>query len=336
MGKSWGATKAPTKSSNKTIEDVVDVFKFSAEYSAIRFIGPITSVGTHWINIEKKDGKVIPIPKVCLNYNPDTEDFDENNCPYCEEGARFGTRYYANGIVRELQEAEPRKKYPPIASEKKKTNIGTDDDPHECLVKDKSSKTWTPVRIIALPTTLAASLVNIAQTNRHIVGKKGKRQEKEFDIADPKYGCDIDINLQKGGAHGYGKYDLQKSVHSPLTKTERGYHLYTLDLAEPESLKDAKKNMKELKKILADEDDTDNDEKPKKRNRKSGVEDPYDKDDDPEYIEKTSRKKRKKKKNKDSEAFDNLDKDLERISKKKDKGKSKDNDKGKKKKKKKK
>jgi hypothetical protein len=339
MAKSWGKTKAPSNNRNNVKpEDVVDIHTFTAEYSTIRLVGPVTSVGTHWITINTKEKGIKDIPKTCLNYNPETEEFDENGCPYCEHGdTRFGPRYYANAIIRELQEAKPAKMFPLMASEKKVVNIGSKDEPFKVKLKEKGSKSWTPIRIISIPASVANSLSEIAKTNRHLKKDKktGKKTEETFDLADEKFGIDLMINLKKGGAAGFGKYDIQKDRKTPLTEEELDYLYYTLSIAKPESLADANKEWKQLsKKLVSGGDDDDDDEgstkskgkkkrdpfeddddRPRNKSKKSSSRSSDDDDDDDDDDDLPAKKKRKK----SADPFDDLDREISRAKKKKPK-----------------
>lgn len=320
MAKSWGNTKAPSSSNRTNIDDLVDIYKFGPDFSAIRFIGPVTSVATHWFDILNKEGEKVSIGKVCLNYNPTTEEFDANSCPYCEGDIRVANRYFANAIIREFQESEPRKKYPPIASEQKIVNLGDKTEPFKARIKDKKSKTWTPVRIISLPPTLTSQLIDLSQTNRHVVSDGKSKREESFPVSHPRYGCDLEVNFKKGGQYGYGKYDVQKGPNTPITKDERRYLLWTLDLRVGlETLKEATENMKSLSSKIIERDGSDDSDAPiSKRRRKSGVDDdPYDKDDDSDYIEKETRTKRRRKREEPENEFDELDRSLTRRKKRK-------------------
>jgi len=326
MAKSWGNTKAPSNNRNNVKpEDIVDIHSFGPEYSTIRLVGPVTSVGTHWIDIKTKEKGIKPIPKTCLNYNPETEEFQENGCPYCEHGDfRFSPRYYANAIIRELQDAQPAKMFPLMASEKKLVNIGSKDDPFKVKLKEKGSKAWTPIRIISIPASVASSLAEIAKTNRHLKNNKktGKKIEQTFDLADEKFGIDLMINLKKGGAAGFGKYDIQKDRKTPLTEEELDYLYYTLDIAKPETLTEATKEWKNLSSKLAkskddaDDEDDDTDLKSKGKKKRDPFEDMDDDDDDDDRPRKKSKKSSTKSKGRSRDDDDEDDED-ERPAKKK-------------------
>jgi len=355
MAKAWGSTKAPSKGENIKVEDIVDLFKFNQDYTAIRLVGPVTSAAFHWIDILNKEGQKKSLPKVCLNWNPDTETFDSNGCPYCEHlpNTRVSTRYYANAIIRELQEAEPRKLAPPLGSEKKKINLGSKDDPFKVCTKEKGSKTWSPVRVVDLPTTVANKLISMSETNRRKVkSRDGGKIEKSFPLSDLKYGCDVEINLKKGGSAGFGEYDIQRGDKSSVSKEELELLYWNLNkIAGPamaESLSEAQKNVKGLMDRLVSKasDDDDDDNFSSKRRKKKKGRDPFDEDDEDDDIDmddeddeddddeddRRSRKKSSKKsksksskKKKKRDPLEDLEDDLDeedRRSKKKKKGKS--------------
>jgi hypothetical protein len=58
----------------------------------------------------------------CTGFNVETEDHDPDNCPYCAIGSRVAVSYYANAIVRSIQEDEPRKKGKPTAAENRRAS----------------------------------------------------------------------------------------------------------------------------------------------------------------------------------------------------------------------
>lgn len=315
-GKSWGNTKPRTNNDKPRMNDLVDLYDMpTGKFVDYRLVGPVFSLGTHWIEIiGSKSGNKANIPKICLNYNPLTEEMDDNGCPYCEGEQRLDKAYYCNAIIRDLQESEPRKKPNHTKAEKKLKNIGTKKTPYECYVKERGSKSWTPIKGNRFPLTVAAQIASLMEINRHTNKKTGK--ERAYELSDPRYGCDIQIRKEKP-KKGPIKYQVQKgSKRTPLTEEEKLYLHYDLDVRDElvEDLETARREWAKLEKQLIGND--------------------AEEDEDDEYLDDKKKKSKKSKKGKsrddedddeddDSEDDDfDLDDDLEDEPKKK-KGKKK-------------
>ena len=87
-------------------------------------MGPICPYGRYWIESKGREGKPTKYPKTALAFNQDTEELDSTvKDPYRDlankypKKIRFTREYYANVIVRELQEDEPAKKGKPNEKE---------------------------------------------------------------------------------------------------------------------------------------------------------------------------------------------------------------------------
>lgn len=225
--KTFKDIKPPT-SERVRMADLVELVQLpkNGEWVSVRFIGPVASYGYHWITFfsERKKSE-ITIPKLCLAYDPETESIDSTKqCPYCDL-AKLSVEYYVNCIVRSIQEQEPKRISPPTAEE-----MATG-------FKDKSSSSWTPVRVLRMPPTLAKKIMKLSVLNRHKDPKTGR--VAVYDVSDPKYGCDVYISYDES-ATGSDKYQVQKGNHSPLTQTEMGYLLWNIeDRLQPESLAEA-------------------------------------------------------------------------------------------------
>jgi len=308
MAKSWAKTKAPSRGREKfKIDEYVDLHKFTdRRWDQLRFLGPVASIAQHWFDIRTKDGKKVTIPKSCLNWNGDREDFDANGCPYCEHGLRVDVSYYTNAIVRSIQDDEPKKKFPPVKDEKKVVNLGSKKDPFEAKLKSKDSRTWTPVRVIRIVPSLARSIADVP--NMRTIKKKGREIEKAMDISNPRYGRDVEIKFDNSQS-GSGKYQVRAAKKSKLTEEELEYLIYPLDYHERavETLEQAVKEFKELKKRIVERDgegggkfdDNDKGDKKKKSKDKYDIEDDEeddaDEDEDEDAFKKLNDKYGKKK-----------------------------------------
>ena len=313
----FGSISPQTGSKDKLkMDDLVDLYQLSSEakntWVNLRFLPTdMLPVKTHWIKIlAGKEKKEVKIPKLCVSFDPDAEGTPKEgtHCPYCEltQGGEDSTcqtsvAYYANAIIRDIQEDEPRKKVKPTTKERKSGMI------------EKGSKAWTPVRVVRMPNGLAGKLDGL--TERNIVKSKNKKiNGKVFPIDHEKYGIDIAIKYDPKAA-GAEKYQLDKGERSPLTEEEQEYLYWDLsdDLYEKlglESTDEAKKEFKRLdfvggEEIDDDEDEDDDDDddigfasKKKKGKKRRPVDDDddddEDDDDDDEDDDEPVRKKKKK------------------------------------------
>ena len=160
------------------VEDLVDKLNFpNKEWVQLRFVGPVVSYGRHWVKTKKKDGGETKFPVVCLAFDSETGEMDsEKSCPWCDGEHYFSKESFANAIVRSLQEDEPERK--------KKLTAGEE----ETGKKEKTSKSWTPVRVIRLTSSTVKELKKLVGLNRHLDKKSGEK--KSFPLSHVKYGCD--------------------------------------------------------------------------------------------------------------------------------------------------
>lgn len=331
------------------LEEVIKMHKWPAdEWSQVRFMpGKILPVKRHWISIiAGKDKKEITIPRYCLAFDNNNENEPRKDakgkpikCPYCDlahgqdASARYEFFYLANAIIREVQEDMPaRAKKIERTKEEKKTGF-----------KDIRSKSWTPVEVCRITSTVANRIKELGDGN--FVKKGGEK--KAFDVTHPKYGIDIRVKY-KPKASGTEKYSADKDDRTPLTDDELKYLIWRLDeslidvtgrmepaqaledfkrmevvgadevdddsegysLGDDDGKKKKKKKGDKKKKSAAFDDDDDEDDKPKKKGKKSKASDDDDDDDEP---------KKSKKKGKSKPAFSDDDDDDDEPPKKKKK-----------------
>ena len=344
------------------LEEVIDLHKWPAdEWSQVRFLpGKILPVKRHWIKIiGGKEKKTVTIPRYCIAFNPNDEKTPrmmENpnykkgstkksqkdkmipiHCPYCDlthgndqsgATARYEFFYLAEAIIREIQEDEPRKKSEHTKSEKK-TGF-----------KDPRSKSWTPVRVCRITSTVAARIQELGEGN--MVKDKESGKKKAFDVTHEKYGIDVRVKFKPKGA-GSDKYSCDKDERTPLTKEEKAYLRYELteqllDVTGRKDPKDAAEDFKRMEIVggdtpddddsgysLGDDDDDggkkskkskkDKDGKKKKSKKSSKSDD--DDDDDDDTPKKSKSSKDKKAKSKDKVKKSKKDDDDDKKSKKK-------------------
>lgn len=297
------------------LNEVIEMHSWpSDEWSVVRFLPtPILPVRRHWIKIiAGKEKKEITIPRYCISFNPHDENEprkDEKGkdieCPYCslthgqDGSARYEFFYLANAIVREIQEDEPRKKAQ-LTKEEKKTGF-----------KDIRSKSWTPVRVCRITSSVAIRMQELSESNM-VKTKKGK---VAYDITHPKYGCDVRVKY-KPKAAGTDKYSADKDERTPMTEEEQGYLVWKLDdeLLDVTGRMGAKQALEDFKRMdivggdtvegegegidLGDDDDDDSgsfskSKKSKKSSKsKRSAFDDDDDDDEPKKPKKTSKKKK--------------------------------------------
>ena len=303
------------------LDEVVDTFSFPPdEWVTLRFLpSDIISIKQHWISIVTKTGKSINLPRYCLAHSPTggedarkDEDGKPIPCIYCtlQHGndksgapANANTAYYANAIVREIQEDEPRRTAPHTKGESASG------------FKDMKSKSWTPIRVIRLTPTMIGRIQELGENNR--VKNKKKGTTEAYDITDVKYGIDVRIKY-KPKAAGSDKYSIDAESRSPITEDEEKLLSYKLDMELLEltglrSVKEAESDFRDLDIAggdIPDEDDEDDSGSyslGSKKKKKAAF------DDDDEEDEAPKRKKKKK------AAFDDDDEEDEAPVKKKKK-----------------
>ena len=345
--KSFGDTK-DRREREPMVSDIVDLLELpSKKWVQVRFVGPICPYGRFWIESKGREGKPTKYPKTALSFDQDTEELDSSKKdPYRDlsekfpKKVRFTREYYANVIVRELQEDEPAKRGKPNDAEE------------ESGFKQKGSKLWTPVRVVRLTSTLIDHLKKIKALNRHKNKKTG--QKEAYEISDPRYGVDVQIMYDKDAPTAAQAYSVQKDEKSPLTEDERSYALWDIEsLLKPESLSVAKEEVERWKRankdLLEDDsdgdddgddgDDDDDDDEPKskkagkkakagkaKKSKKSDDDDDDEDDDLDDEDDEPKSKKAKKSKKSDDDDDDFDDEDDEPKSKKAKKSKKSDDD----------
>ena len=235
----------------------------------VRIIGDVVGYGIHKVKVTKRDGSETTINKPCLAYDAETDSVDSTKpCPYCKlptgqyEIQYNSHLYFANVIVRELQENTPRK-MPQMSVKEKKTGI-----------KELDSSSWTPVRVMRIPSTLAQRLKKLGERNLVIDPKT--KAKKAFDVNHPKYGFDLEVSFDKNATPA-NMYSADKTEsptgekRSPLTEEELAYLVYDLTkLYTIEDMAEAKKEAKSLNDRWygTDADEDDEDEKPRGKKAK--------------------------------------------------------------------
>ena len=232
-----GFADSNPNSKKPRLTDMVDVFPFPKkkdDWLTLRLVGNVTSYAQHWIEILSEKKRKTKFPKQCLNWDPETESHDTTKkCPYCRWVTNLQISYYSNAIIRDLQERQPRK----ISRPSKEEDASG--------FKDKGSDSWTPVRAVRIPPTLAAKFKSRSNLNVRRNRKTGAKTA--YDLSDPKYGIDVHVSFDPD-AKGSAMYDVEKGDRSPLTEEEMDYLIYKLEgLMEPESVTAARKEIDRLR-----------------------------------------------------------------------------------------
>ena len=278
----FSGTKPQSGNNNPRLEELIDLYKIPKEWGQVRFLPEITSYYVFWITIKDKEGnKAKPFPKVCLDYNPKTEEFDKEICPYRKNQIGRGQKIYlANAIVREFQENEPRR----IPKHSKKERKGKKDaDDRRVYRKEKETESWTPVRVIRLPSSLVAGLRNLRALN--------KSKGKVHDITDLKYGADVYLSHDPK-IEGTQQYKVQLADKTRISKDEFAYLRYPIfGLIKPETKEAAKEEYRQIKTRLW----------VNKEDKSSG--------NDSDYLDDSDKKSKKKKKSSKSKKRENSSSD---------------------------
>jgi hypothetical protein len=109
------------------------------------------------------------------------------------------------------------------------------------------SEIANPVRVLKIPPRLHGLLESMRVLNRR-TSKSGKR--KEFPLAHPRFGVDIQIKVHPDRPHGY--YDVELFERTKLTDEELAYPLLSLEV-RPETLSEARREWQKLKVLYAGE-----------------------------------------------------------------------------------
>ena len=209
----------------KRLEEAVEMVALTKEFSTLRMVGPVMAYALWWMDIKTQAGKKVSIPKVPLAFDPASGELDPDvSDPYSKlEDAKLQVSYLVNAIDRSVQDNEPKRKSEPTAEE------------DASGFKDKSSGTWTPVRVVRLPPMVAQQMQALATQNRYKVKTKtGAVQARTFDLNHFKYGRDVYLSKDKDSKSPSGMYNLSLADKSPLTDEEADYLIWDLESLDKE------------------------------------------------------------------------------------------------------
>lgn len=223
--------------------EIVDVYNFPDDkYVKMRLFGDMISIPTYWVETppNKKGqvkmtsfGKPVSFAIGCCSWDWETfsrdfqkedpwRDFEQyersTGIARKDQKVQFRTEVYMNAIIRSIQDDEP-------SSLKDWTDAEA-----ETGCKEKDSDSWTPVRVVKLPYTIVDQIRNFKSQNTY---RDEDGRIHAYDIYDPKYGVDVTI-YKDSKAKGQGIYKINFGSNTPLTKAERNYLEYDLDLLHKE------------------------------------------------------------------------------------------------------
>ena len=295
--------------------DLIDTSSWKkGKYQPYRVIGGIDSYVFHWIKFKTDAGKITQIPKVCANYNTETEELDDNGCIYCENKIRGAQNYLLCVIDRDKQESEPAKKAKLTASESVYHKIGKT----KIRYKDVKSKSWTAIRVLNVPASVCEAIQNLSQLNQRTIDG----ETKQFEVSHPKYGKDIQVSFNPEAA-GTAKWNVQAGDRTPLTEEE--LDMLTWDFSKLESIKpdDAKEMQRNWdyfeSRLISDDNESPKKKSTKKRSKvdEDEVDVENDQEDQDEYYD--TKKKSSKRKTKKRPVDLDLDEEVSSIRRKKKK-----------------
>jgi hypothetical protein len=295
----YGWPDNPEDRSNETsyLKDFVDVFTLpEGKAVQVRFIGPIHSVCWHWFRVQKWAGGYVWFPKLCLDYNGDAGELDKEVCPYCKARVPCSKQLLSNAIIRDLQNNRPRPEPGHTRREEREVKMLG----YRCHLKDPKSESWTPVRVLEVPSTMVVAIKDLEGLNRH--------EGRVYPLSDPYYGMDVILKrLKQDSQNGeVARYSVQRARNRRLTEGERKYLIYPLDVLCPESPERAKLEWRNIKPRLA-ESDAENKSRDWKKDGAAGrrrdedvkiinlAEDNEDDNDDDDKIKVCRRKRRRTK-----------------------------------------
>jgi len=303
----WNAARPITSRPQKPrLDEEVEIYQFpKRKWIQVRYFGPFNSYAQGWIRFRKKDKSIGMFPKICLDYDPKTQEFAKEICPYRKAGIYMPQRFICNMIVRDIQDNPPRRKRPPTGEERRRRKMLGE----RWRIKDMDSKSYTPARVHDMPAGVADRLANFAEIN---IRRKGGKKIK-YDITDPRFGMDVLIKYDPD-AKGPQKWDVQRAEQTRLTDAELGYLIYNLDglkSLEAEDRKTARAEWKRIRKVWVP------DKKKKKKDGKEGKQSGRDSNSrnrrkgsrDNERRERNKNKNRRssRRRNDDLEDLDDLD-----------------------------
>jgi hypothetical protein len=220
-----------------------------------RLHGPVIAYEYYWFNIQTKTKGIKPIPKLCIDLDPYTDEYVSDNCPFRSSGKGRQSRIYiVNGIWRKAQDDKPAKTKPHTAFEKKERVVMAKSPSHpkgwSMFQLAPDSESWTPNYVFKFTAPQTAELNNY----------QAKHKGKEYDVTDVDYGIDICIKYSKNGQKI--NYDLSKGEGgepTPLADEEMDFLVHKLDILTFPTPQQCEKEWKDLRTKIVEGYDRDDD-----------------------------------------------------------------------------
>lgn len=245
---------------------MADYKKHENEFNAYRFVGNLTPIAQIWIPIYKdgkpmiseKTKKAIEIPFYATNYDYKTGKFiEDRKCPFIElanymnqfreKPIRVSESKLAQAINRAVQEENSDdqgrfRKRGQVTQSEKATRFKDSMD----------SACRTPVEVHTLGYMLGQDFSSILALNKvKVKDAAGNVKTVVKSIADPKYGCDVQIKFDSKNKTSK-KTAAQKGDKSPLTPEEQSFLLWDLDKAIAKLVLKPAEAKAEASRILAE------------------------------------------------------------------------------------
>jgi hypothetical protein len=217
---------------------LVDMYQFDNSWTRLRLIGGTSTYYQFWLQLNR-GGRIVSVEKICACRDSEVV---MRACPYCKARLKGKRMVLANAIIRKLQRTPPTTIGGLTEYERTVREINGE----SVRWKENGSGSWTPIRVIRLPPTLATQITNFSHFNS--VHEPKTSEFRRYNVAHPRYGRDIRVRYD-----GEYTYEARVDLPTSLTKEELHHLRYPLDLPKPETLREAKREWKRLKPILLTE-----------------------------------------------------------------------------------
>jgi hypothetical protein len=216
------------------LQKLVHVHRFSEDWTRVRFLGPVIGYYVLRFQLQISYARRLPIQKLCLDWHPAQQTFVSEICPYRQAGLEGQVNYISNAIIRPLQQQMPLSL--PEHTRYERT-LRHDVQGRAGYLKQRSSQSWTPVRVLRIPKGLAMRIQSASLDIR------------ECELADPQRGHDVLIRFD-GEKRSHEMYDFRIKERSELTSEELRYLRHPLNVVKAETLEQATMEWARLQPLL--------------------------------------------------------------------------------------